>query len=470
MKNFLSKKFSLITVSVVATTTPFAFVPLTSCGTSKAIQFANFESYMDNSLMNYLEGEYDVQFQWFTVSEMIETKFKDTYDVAVPCGYELVKLYQRGWLEEIDWQNFHIEGVTNADTAKTVLYAPEAQAAIDQMNNSLTLYLREKEVIEPTETFNVLNYGVPYFAQSFVFMYKGEELDFYSAIGEHEKITDRNPNWADIFYTISPQCKYGDRFGGKTGMLDDSKSLYDMSRIVETIEANYDDPTTWTNKMPDNSSVDDLKETFKSLTSKAQSNWYRLSTDSGQIARILADHSAHGYNAALSWSGDALYASQGAGEYEPYTGDEMHTVKPSGASLDEIDFIVINNKNKDNEEKLDRIYKMIYDICLDAHEVTQESQLLEQVDDPYSIRDKRYKYWSMQNWDTVSYIPLLNNIYKYVSKTTSEYWEGDQPTKELMTSLIAFPTEDVNSLFGRPLSALENSNTHWAWLETRGNL
>ncbi|MCQ2957047.1 MAG: hypothetical protein MJ233_04425 [Mycoplasmoidaceae bacterium] len=75
----------------------------------------------------------------------------------------------------------------------------------------------------------------------------------------------------------------------------------------------------------------------------------------------------------------------------------MHTIKPSGASLDEIDFIVINNKNKDNTNKLDRIYKMIYDICLDAHEVTQESQLLEQVDDPYSIREKRYKYWSMQN-------------------------------------------------------------------------
>ncbi len=465
MKNFLSKKISLITTSVIATMTPFAFVPLTSCGPSRAIQFANFESYMDNSLMNYLERQYEIQFQWFTVSEMIETKFRDTYDVAIPTGYELSKLYQKGWLQKIDWAAFGIDGVLDANSALTTLYADEAQNAISQMNTMLQAY------DEIPDDFNVLEYGVPYFDQSFCFMYKGDQLQFYSAIEPHDKIEGRAPNWADIFYTISPSCVYADRFGGNIGMLDDSKSLYDMAKIVETTEKNYDNPDEWTNKMSENSSVDDLKETFKSLTSKAQNNWYRLSTDSGQIARILADHSDHGYAAALSWSGDALYAAQGAGEYEPYTGDEMHTVKPYGASLDEIDFIVINNKNKENTEKLERIYKAIFDICLDSYKATSEEDLLEQIDDPYSIREKRYKYWSMQNWDTVNYTPMLKNIYQYVSQPTSDYWEGyDEKTRELMTSLITFTKDDTNALFGRPLSALQNSNTHWAWLETRGNL
>ncbi|MCQ3915350.1 MAG: hypothetical protein MJ195_00990 [Mycoplasmoidaceae bacterium] len=53
------------------------------------------------------------------------------------------------------------------------------------------------------------------------------------------------------------------------GMLDDAKSIYDMARIVETIEANDGDPTNATNEMPLNSTIESLKNTFTSLTSKA---------------------------------------------------------------------------------------------------------------------------------------------------------------------------------------------------------
>lgn len=453
MKNLLNKKFSLAISSVMACAMPFALTSISSCANAKTIQFANFESYMDNSLMNYLEKSYNVQFQWYTVTEMIETKFHDTYDVAIPSGYELYKLQQKGWLEEIDWAKLGISEVTDADSAMN-LFADPIQGAIEKMNNDLGI--------------NVLKYGIPYFAQSFTFVYKGPELKFYSAIGSHEETSE--PTWADIFYTISPQCKYADRFGGKIGMLDDSKTLYDIARIVETIEQNPDDQSKWTNQMPQDSSINSLKQTFKSLTNKARRNWYRLSTDSGQIARILADHSEHGYNAALAWSGDALYGAQGAGEYSPYKGDQMHTIKPSGVSLDEIDFIVLNNKNHSNSDKLNRIYKMIYDICFDAWQVTDEDELLK------TNADGKYKYWSMQNWDTVSYIPLLKNIYNNVTSTTSKYWDyyastDDLATRQLMTSLITLPPEEeLTSIFGKPLSALQNSNTHWAWLETRGNL
>lgn len=461
MKNSSNKKISLMISSIALCATPFAFSQLTGCSNSNTIQFANFESYIDGKLMNHLTNSYDVQFQWFTVSEMIETKFRDTYDIAVPCGYELSKLYQKGWLDKIQWKNFNIPNIENAHDARS-LFSDDAIQAIDEMNSMLHTYHQI-----PAD-FDILEYGIPYFAQSFVFMYKGEELTFYSAIGEHDIVAE--PTWADIFYTISPQCIYGNRFGGKVGMLDDAKSLYDMARIVETIEQNptpiSSDFNEWTNSMPDNASINDLKNTFKSLTSKAQNNWYRLSTDSGQIARMLADHSQHGYNGALSWSGDALYASQGAGEYEPYSGTQMHTIKPKGVSLDEIDFIVINNKNQNNINKLQRIYKTIFDICFDSYNVASSEELLSTV-------DGRYKYWSMQNWDTVNYTPLLKNIYDEVVNPNSLYWNDyeDIETKKLMTSLITFPQKfGLKSRFGRPLTALQNSNTHWAWLETRGKL
>ncbi|MCQ3915352.1 MAG: hypothetical protein MJ195_01000 [Mycoplasmoidaceae bacterium] len=63
MKNFSNKKLSLVISSVALCATPFAFVPLTSCGNTNTIQLANFESYMDSKLMEHLRTSYDVQFQ-----------------------------------------------------------------------------------------------------------------------------------------------------------------------------------------------------------------------------------------------------------------------------------------------------------------------------------------------------------------------------------------------------------------------
>ena len=448
MKNFLNSKFSILFGSALMCTTPFA---LTSCSNSNAIQFANFESYMDPTLMEYLQDQYGVQYQWYTVTEMIETKFHRTYDVAIPSGYELAKLQKKGWLEKITWSNFGIPGISSSTDALS-LFADPVQTAIQQMNTDLGI--------------NVLDYGVPYFAQSFTFIYKGDELTFYKN-GTTE--TTATPNWADIFYTISPQNPNLDsRFEKRKGMLDDSKSLFDIARIIQTIEDNKGEhPEKWTNQMPDDSSIGNLKDIFTSITSKSKSNWYTLNTDSGVIARNLADHSEHGYVAALSWSGDALYAAQGAGEFDPYTGSQMHVKKPSGVSLDEIEFLVINNKNESQPLKLQKIYQLIKDICLDAYNVQTDEELLKTVDDKYG---ERYKYWSMQNWDTVNYIPTLKNIYNQVTLTTSGYWDyaKDETSKQLYTSLIKMP--EVKSLFGKPLTELQNSNTHWAWLETRGKL
>lgn len=459
MKNFLSKKFSLAFASVVASATPFVFVPLTSCSGNNAIQFANFESYMDNGLMRYLENKYGAQFQWYTVTEMIETKFQHTYDIAAPSGYELSVLKDKGWLTKIDWKKFNIPGVEDGESAK-LLFAEPVREALNQMERQLGL--------------KVLDYGIPYFAQSFMFVYKGDKpIDFYE--NGTETITN-SPTWADIFYTISPLNKHLDsRFNGRIGMIDDSKSIYDVSRIVQTTEQHPDQPREWNNSMPKNATIDDLLQTFKVLTNKAKSNWYTLNTDSGVISRNLADHGVHGYTAALTWSGDALYAAQGAGEFEPYTGDKMFVQKPYGASLDEIEFLVINNKNEKDKEKLDNIYKLIYDVCLDAYDATPE-KLKEKVKDEFCTGEDRYKLWSMQNWDTVSYTPILDSIYSYVIDQESDYWDdycekSDAATRRLYTSILkTTDAQYATSLFGNPLTPLQNSNTHWAWLQSRGNL
>lgn len=455
MKSYLSKKFSLAISSAAMCATPFAFASLTSCSVNAhTIQFANFESYMDQTLMKHLSSSYDVQFQWYTVTEMIQTKFKRVYDVAAPSGYELVALYKKGLLEKLDWPSFNV-GVTDATDALK-LFAGPIQTEINAMNAQFTDYLGEP--------FNVLDYGVPYFAQTFMFVYKGSPLTFYT--NGTEDITTQ-PTWADIFYTIGPRNpnldkrfnkdKYKER--ARIGMLDDGKTLYDVCRIMET----------GSNEMPEKANKKQLKRTYKYLTRKSKSNWYTLNTDSGVISRNLADHK-HGYVGALAWSGDALYSALGAGEFIPYSGNNMHIQIDSKTPLNEIEFLVINKKNEKNEEKNKRIYDVIRDTCLSGYDATPDKTGIGEMEGDH------YKYWSMQNWDTVNYTPPLKSIYEYVvNNETTSYWydQGfDQTTTELFVSILKAKLSESgdNPLFGRTLTQLQNSESHWAWLESRGNL
>lgn len=427
---------------------------LTSCSTDNSIQLANFESYMDDLLMDHLAETYGVKYQWYTVTEMIETKFESVYDIAVPCGYELVSLYKRGWLEKIEWDKFGIDGVSSSTDAMK-LFAQPIWEAIGQMNTQFNEYLE-------TTDFNVLDYGVPYFAQQFMFAYKGDKITKWQKIVGG---TTEQPTWSDILYSISPNnpnldSRFKDR---RISMIDDAKSIFDIARIVETIEAGE----TPTNEMTEDSSIDRLKQTFGAITSKARSNRHTLNTDSGIVSRNLADHSNNSYIAALSWSGDALYSALGAEEFTPYSGEQFHIIKPSDASLDEIEFMVMNKKNN-GTEKGDRVYKVVKDVCLDGCDAEDISEpATEEEDSPY-------KYWAMQNWDTVNYTPTLATIYDYVVDPDSDYWDyydADDSARQLYTSILEMSDKTkAKSLFGRTLSPLQNSNTHWVWLEARGKL
>ena len=87
------------------------------------------------------------------------------------------------------------------------------------------------------------------------------------------------------------------------------------------------------------------------------------------------------------------------------------------SSQSEIDFVTINNKNEKDPEKLDRIYKVIYDICLDG------ALALPNKEGIGAKENDHFKYWSMQNWDTVNYTPIWKSIYDYVVNDESDYWD-----------------------------------------------
>ena len=476
MKSLLNKKISLGLTTALAAVMPITLTNLTSCSQSNSIQFANYESYMNDRLMNHLSSEYGVQFQYFTVAEMIETKFERFYDICVPPGYELVSLYTKGLLHKIDWAKFDIKDskgnkITNSTQARGLFVT--GGDIFNDMNDNFRAYL--KKMGDPqADSFDVLDYGIPYFAQQFMFGYKGEKLDFYK-YNTTNKTED--PTWLDIFYTISPanpNCDSRFKKASRTNycsMLDDAKTMYDIARIMETIN----DPSGPTNVIPEGSTVDSMIETLSTLTDMFKGDqWFVLNTDSGIISRNFANR-VHSNPCVFSWSGDMLYAALGAEEFNPYSAAEMHIQKPSVASLDEIEFLVINKKDEKDSSKLNEIYNIVKEVCLDGCDLTPDANGIAKTD-----ADGNYVHWSMANWDTVNYTPMLQNIYQYTIGS-EEYWsdyldklglEGQvrQDTLKLYQSIITPTVEEVKSIYGKTLTPLQNSDTHWAWMQAKQKL
>jgi len=492
MKTIKYRVSSILNSLVIASGT-ITMLPLTSCNSSNAIQLANYESYMSQDLIHDLQQNlgYPIQFPYYTTAEMIPAKFERYYDIAVPCGYELIALLRKGWLSEINWAEFDVKDmsgnpVTN-ETEALNLFANDSDGytGISAMNDKFTQYLTYLYVTDPDDplikntgfklgdSFNILKYGVPYFAQSFMFAYKGDPMTFYEFKTANVTTT---PTWADIFWTISPSNPNQPAIfkNNKLGMIDDARSFYDISRMVETAT----DGSTFITNDPLTGDEDTKERMFQtmsvisSLFSNRKGENFLLNTDSQIVSKTLADRKC-GINGIMSWSGDTIYAAQGAEEYDPFTSKDLHVIKPSGGSLDEIEFMVINKKNKNNPKKLGAIYKAIGQICLDGCEKSTE-EIVKKTDDGY-------EYWSMTNWNDILYTPLLKNIYKAVTDKTnlSQYWkdkqqeEGydDDTIKDLFIEIIdgKLPA-DSKHLFGGSVTNLQNSNIHWGWLETKDRL
>ena len=77
---------------------PFGWINLTSCNNDNVnIQFANYESYMGKVVQDRLKTKFNIQFLYYTVAEIIESKFEKNYDIAIPCSYELISLLRKLW-------------------------------------------------------------------------------------------------------------------------------------------------------------------------------------------------------------------------------------------------------------------------------------------------------------------------------------------------------------------------------------
>lgn len=455
---------------------PFGWINFTSCNSKNInIQLANYESYMAEVVHDRLKAKYNIQFPYYSVAELIESKFEKFYDIAIPCGYEVISLLRRGWLEKIDWKKFKIPNINSSDDAlnSNNLFQNNGIKKINQQitkylialseTDPIFIYLKKDKTFE-NKTFNILDYGIPYFEQSFSFAYKGDEITFYDAITQEPINNKTLPTWNDIFYTISPSNPDLDkRFDPKNkhriAMVDDGNTIYDVARIIET--------NGETTQIPINdSSLTRMKQTFDLITNKfnkKSTSWFYLNSDSGMISQTLAN--PKGAIAALSWTGDLIYAAQGVEEYDAYKASDYHIQKVRNGSLNEIDFMVINNKNHTNTKQLNNIYDVIYEIVLSGYD--------KQPDEIIEINDQgQYIYNPTANFNTTYYTPMLKNLYEAV--TNQIFWDKQGYKQEtidiFVNALQAISDQNDKYLYGRTKTPLENSNIHLAWLEARGKL
>ncbi|MCF0227519.1 MAG: hypothetical protein HUJ52_01730 [Malacoplasma sp.] len=433
-------------------------VSLLSGCTNYSIVVANFESYMNQDLMDDVSDNFGCQFLYYDTNETIETKFAANYDIAIPSSYECMTLKKKGLLSKIDWSAFEMKAhnddldqdidVQNADDAYW-LFSDAVRLVIDAQNS---LY-QDLGYLASDES--ILTYGIPYFLQDWLFAYDGcdaiEELENEDITwNEAAKIIGNHP-WFKRDHQVNIAC------------VDDSRTFYGMSKLAYDQKTNVD-PELW-NVNPSHSkqSIDEYAEQYDAFISNFDANTFYFNSDSNQILLSLSDPSG-GTHSAFCYNGDAIYALLGGGIDgwdELWNVDNYHVVIPKETVIT-LDLLVFNKKNDvaGLKDKKSTIYEIAKRLVLEGGSV--EDDITEYDDDSES-----YVCGPMWNFDYVLYTPPLRNIDLYVREGDYLEWM-DENKRELFLKLYTIHTDpedvyDLSKLFEIPLDDLDKSNMHWAY-------
>ena len=477
----LSKKHCLLFASLLL---PTFSICLSSCSvkeTSKIV-VANWESYMSNSLINRITHENNVQYLNFATNEEIETKFKDYYDVAVPSSYEMFALIQKGWIEKIDWKKFNLYQIDD-DNQKTSNLITNGHEALCLFSNNVQQIIEQqtaayKQVCHFKDDENILDYGIPYFLQNFIFAYKGDEIN---------EITNAN-NWSDFLKIVSPKLNpnIDERFKptakSHIAMVDDARTIYDLANLIKNQELYPNDHSKWdVNPSESSRTIKDYKNDYSYFTSKYQNGYFYLNSDSGQILSSFSQKD--GNNSAQSYNGDILYAATGGGindmEYDPedpdkfvYDTSNFHIYNPACSPL-VLEFVVMNNKNdKASEKHLNDVYDVVKKMVLENAD--DEDKITE-----YNDENEEYTSGPMNNFDEVNYTSPLKliddfvingdyfNVYDPNNPDDGGYTQKQVDLFKEIYSIPDFSSYSIDCLFEKPISDLDKSNMHWAFNEEK---
>lgn len=433
------------------------FLPSCSYGN---IVVANFESYMSQDLMDQLKDDYQCQFLYYDTNETIETKFEKNYDIAIPSSYEAMILKKKGQLQQIDWSKFEMKDpttgaeITNAKQAKG-LFTDTINDVLDAQDK----YYQEEGYLDSNET--VLDYCIPYFLQSWMFAYTGDEITEFNDAS----------TWDQVAQIMSTNDRFKPGQAANIACVDDSRTIYGMSKLIYDQQKYPSDSSKWNiNPSTENQSIAQYEIEYDSFVKYFGPRYFYFNSDSNQILLSLAD--PKGVKGALCYNGDALYALTGGGieGWEELWGeDNFFAIMPQETVLT-LDMLVFNKKDE-NTEKNEQLYEIAKTIALEGGGYN------ENIAETVSKEDDSYVYGPMINFDFVMYTAPLKNLDDYVMGVGKygeggEYYEDygsyvdDLPEKqqELFRKMYEITLPDnAENLFEHPLSDLDKSNMHWAY-------
>ncbi len=382
---------------------------------SNNIYFANYESYMNDDLIESLETENNVKYKTYGTSEQLEASFAENYDVAIPTTYSAVKMIKKNQLKPLDWSLFKIPGVSNATDALSLFIQPVQDI------------LQSYDFTGDGVNDNLLEYGVPYFAQEIVFGYKKDcslKLDLPQS---------PTTTWNQI---LSKLQTFTDIRNGSIVTLNDPRTMYGVANLYH--EQDNINPGT-------DVSIKDFHAKYDFLAD--YKDWMIFRSDSGEIINNLADKNGNDYS--IMYNGDLIYAIQG-GDNNYQNGADIEYIKPDQTVI-ALDMMVVNKNTKVSNEDISNVIAKVG---------------LNQTSD-----------WTLSNFEYIQYTPPLKSIFDdvtqldfWTSPTDSEKvsWSNEQANKFI--ELLTISNSNIQHLVEQPIDDFTKSNMEIAFNEAIGSL
>lgn len=415
--------FGILSAALIV---PIPLLIYSTTSNTRNFVLGNYQSYMSPTVMSELNKQYELEYDYFETSEDVKKLLKkNTIDISNTTSYDLVDLIQENLVSKVDWKRFNLQII---DTNN-----PNVSIPIENANDALQLFTQSTQEVLTSYSINnvainLLDYGVPYFIQDLVFVYRGQQINQLSG----------SVNWKDVLNVISTEDRFKPKQSPQIISLDDPRTIYSIPRSIQTNPSNIN-PNQ-------NASIDDLQSTYQLLSdslNKLGNNSINLNSDSSTVLNIIASGQMNG---GIMFNGDAIYASYGGDNQVAIDENDFHVVKPNDTVV-ALDMMIMNSQMTDSD-KIDKSYNIFKQLCLNNGGFEA------------SDVDPDHPSLTYQNFDQVNYTPTLNVIYEYVYNNYFDVWQ--QPMVEI----------NINTK-GQIELALDNllkSNFNFAWVGFKSSL
>lgn len=417
MNKYLTKTL-MITGSILLAggviSLPFSLLSVSS----NSIVIGNFQSYMSPTLMNSLNKNYDINWQYYSSNAEIPTYIQNkTLDIAIATNNMVGQLIVQDSIQKIEWEKFNI----TTPRGTTVKKYDDLKEIVTPATWSLCEIIGQQIGIE-----NLLEYCIPYFSQDLVFGYNGPIItDFNSK---------PNYNFNDIFSYITKTSIPNNRFlenNSSVMMIKDARTVFDICNLIDGKNINPQNAIISINNKNNNSSptIDKMNEVYNRIynyySGISNKNIITFNSDSNVVLNKFANNEING---AFFYNGDAIYSLMGGDSIsisDEYTDQQIeewtnnkHVIIPEQNFIAMDAFVI--NKTLDSSKK-DQVYNIIKSISLDFDNMFNVDQ------------EGNYLSMTMQNFDYINYTPCYSQLYDYVINT---YFKECFPNNPNLSSLL----------------------------------